>query len=124
MFIIPAFSNAQSKPIDVVKARDVSRFVIVQSPIAVKLTFKLDTFTGNVYQLVVDSTGNNLWQHMTTQFTLSPDTKYPDTKNYSLFVSTLAIRYTFLVNTNTGTTWQLVEDSNTKTLSFAPMSDE
>ena len=123
-FIIPTFCKAQSTQTDATKPKEISRFTIIQSPIAAKLTFKLDTYIGNVYQLVVDSSGKNLWQLMTREVTLLPDTRYSETRNYNLFVSTLGMRYTYLINTNTGATWQLFEDTNTKAYFFAPMNDQ
>jgi hypothetical protein len=45
------------------------------------------------------------------------DVQKPGVINYQLFASGLAMRYTFLLNTNTGLTWQLVADEN-KVLSF------
>jgi len=116
--------NAQTAQTDATKSKDLPRFTIVQSTIAVKLTFKLDTYTGNVYQLVVDANGKNLWQLMTRIPTSLPDIRYDGTRNYSLFVSTLGMRYTYLFNTNTGATWNLVENTDTKAEFFEPMDDK
>ncbi len=100
------------------------RFMIVQSPIGVKATFKLDTFTGNVYQLQVDTAGKDLWFPLIRlPATTTADITYPNSNNYTLSVSTLAIRYTFILNVNTGATWEWVVNPKTKETFFAPMSD-
>lgn len=122
-FVMPTVAKSQANQTHSTNSNEGSRFMIVQSPIAVRLTFKLDTYTGDVYQMVIDANGKNLWQHVDRNFTSLPDTRLPETKNYDLFVSTLGMRYTFLINTNSGATWQLTEDTNMKTLFFAPMID-
>jgi len=122
--LIPAICQAQSVQPPALKGKDGARYEIVQSPIAVKQTFKLDTYTGEVYLLVHDFNDKNLWQRMSREFTLKPDPKNPDSRNYRIFVSALGTRYTFLINVNSGTTWQLFEDTDTKALFFKPMDDE
>lgn len=90
------------------------RFSIVQSTIAARGTFKLDSYTGNVYQLVLNSSKNETWQLMKKDSSSTPDIKYYNAKNYILFVSTIGMRFTYLMNVNTGATWQLTEDQATK----------
>ena len=80
------------------------RFSIVQSPIAARETFKLDSYTGIVYQLVVNADKKELWQMLRRTLTSYEDTHYPDRCNYKLFLSTLGVKFTYLINVNTGAT--------------------
>jgi hypothetical protein len=90
-------------------APETSRFEIIQSELAAKVTLKIDKYTGKVFQLVKDSKGLS-WQ-------LIPAEKHPGEKatankvNYQVFTSGLAVRMTYLINVNTGASWQLCEDS-------------
>lgn len=95
------------------------RYSIIQSTIAAKGTFKLDSYTGNVYQLVLNANDNETWQLMKKDSSSTPDIKHYNSKNYLLFVSTLAMRFTYLMNVNTGATWQLTEDPTTKEAFFS-----
>ena len=122
--LIPVLCNAQSTQADVTKVTDNARFVIVQSTIAVKLTFKLDTYSGFVYLLVADNDSKYSWQLMHIEGIPKADTYNLNTRNYSLFVSPLGVRYTFLMNTNTGATWMLKEDTETKAMFFKLMDGE
>ena len=71
------------------------RYMIVQSPLAARLTFKLDTYLGNVYQLRVSSTGEDIWERVIRMPGITEDTQLSNTSNYCLFLSTIANRYTF-----------------------------
>lgn len=97
------------------------RFIIIQSTIAAKATFKLDSYTGDVYQLVANKDNNEAWQILKRMQGSSEDTRYPNSRNYNLFVSTLAIRFTYLINVNTGATWEFVIDPKTQEDFFAPI---
>ena len=39
---------------------------------------------------------------------------FPDKINYQLYMSGISIKYTFLINVNSGVIWQLVEDDSDK----------
>ena len=41
--------------------------------------------------------------------------------NYQLFLSGISLSDTFLINIHSGKTWQLVENSNNKTLIWQPV---
>ena len=97
------------------------RFEIIQSPLAVTETFKLDTYFGDAQQLYVDSNGTYYWHSLLRLPGKGLDTWLPNSSNYSIFFSTLGVRYTYLLNVNTGTTWQLVIDKKTKVYFFEPM---
>jgi len=81
-----------------------SRYEIVQSTLVARLTFKLDKQTGHVSQLVHDSGGDETWE-------LMPVVGLPAVSSpgchYQLFLSGLAVRFAFLVNTDSGRVWQL-----------------
>lgn len=94
------------------------------SPIVVRATFKLDTYSGVVYQLKVDTNGRELWQLLKRTGSTWMDTTYPNTSNYSLFVSSVGLQYTYLFNVNTGLSWILVQDPKTKENSFEVMDDK
>lgn len=89
------------------------------SELGVKISFKFDKYTGNIYQMVRAEDKSLTWQPMKKEETIN-DTQKPDTINYQLFSSGLGIKYTFILNTNTGLVWQLVHDDN-EVLSFQIM---
>ena len=84
------------------------RYEIVQSEIAVKNTFRVDRFCGNVAELVADDQGLNHWQSMAVE--AKPAFVADGRPHYQLFTSGLAIKFSFLMNTATGMTWLLVVD--------------
>jgi len=88
------------------EASSTSRFRIIQSDLVVRLTFKLDRYTGAVSQLVKNSDGNSAWQLM--DISPLPVVKIPDHARFQIFTSGLAVRFTFLLDNDTGKTWQLV----------------
>lgn len=99
------------------------RYQIVQSPIAAKGTYKVDTYKGNVYQLVVDNNDNETWQQLTRTGHINNDNKIDGQRNYEIFLSSIAMRFTYLINLNTGATWQLVEDPDTKETFFSSIRE-
>lgn len=90
-------------------APETSRYQIVQSELAAKITLKIDKYTGRVFQLVQGSKGLS-WQLIVAE-KHSEDKATPDKVNYQVFTSGLAVRMTYLLNVNTGATWQLSEDN-------------
>ena len=88
-----------------------SRYRIVQSDLTAKVTFKLDRYAGSVWQLVKDKDGNNDWQSME----VSPlaAIKAPDHARFQIFTSALSVRFTFLIDNDSGRTWQLVQSTST-----------
>jgi hypothetical protein len=79
------------------------------SDVAAKYTFKVDKFTGDVYQFVQREDKTYTWQFIEKE-TSDKDILKQDNINYQLFSSGLGIRFTFLLNINSGLTWQLVRD--------------
>jgi len=99
----------------------VQRFYLIQSTLAAKGTFKLDAYNGDVYQLVLTPKKDETWQKLTRFISNEIDPKQENFDNYTLFVSPLAMRFTYLMNVNSGATWQLKEDPQTKEIFFSPL---
>jgi hypothetical protein len=90
-----------------------ARFEIVQSNIAVKFTVRLDRYSGNVDELVVDDSGELNWRPMNRVHHSLKDSILPEKVNYQIFTSGVALKSTFLMNVNTGATWVFTEDTKT-----------
>jgi hypothetical protein len=84
-----------------------ARFEIVQSELAVRWTFKLDKFTGAVFQLVATKDGGVAWDEVPRLRSRAPDPVTPNRVNYQIFISGMIARNMFLMNVNSGATWQL-----------------
>jgi hypothetical protein len=95
-------------------APNTARYEIVQSELGVKITLLIDKYDGKVYQLVEGKTGLT-WQSMNVE-KHTIDKATPDKVNYQIFTSGQGVRFTFLLNVNTGATWQLAEDTVTSIL--------
>lgn len=89
-------------------APETARYQIVQSELAAKVTLKIDKYSGKVFQLVEGEDGLT-WQSLYAE-THTLDKATPNQVNYQVFTSGLAVRMTFLMNINTGASWQLSED--------------
>lgn len=87
-----------------------ARYEIVQSSFVARLTLRLDRFSGVVDQLMSRPDSTIGWEPIVRRSHRDPDTQVAGRANYQIFTSGIAIRYTFLINVNTGTTWELVED--------------
>jgi len=90
-----------------------ARFEIVQSTLAALQTFKLDKQTGSVQLLVKKIDGSDGWEDLEVVGLKA----VPASGNrFQLFLSGIAAKYTFLLDTQTGTCWQFVfaEDEKTK----------
>lgn len=92
-----------------------SRYELVQSNMAVRLTLKIDKYTGDTYQLVEDKKENiTFWAKLSKIKHEDDDLSLSNMKkvNYQFFTSGIGLRFTYLININTGATWQLVVDKN------------
>ena len=118
---IPASNIGNSLSLTQQQTINQPRFSIVQSTLAAKGTFKLDSYTGDVYQLVTNTSNIESWQLLSKRRHSVPDTQIKNSKTYVLFTSTLAIRFTYLMNVNTGATWQFVQDPQTEENFFTPI---
>jgi hypothetical protein len=104
---------SQSKDVKVHSSTAISnqaRYEIVQSSLAARFTFRVDKVCGNISQLVVTANDKPLWESMSV-------IKLPKCNNdgkirYQLFLSGLAARHTFLMNTDNGKTWQIRSFTN------------
>jgi hypothetical protein len=82
-----------------------ARFEIVQSEVAAKWTFRLDRYTGRVWQLVQTRTNANAWEAMTV-LGLPPQVT-PAAPRFQIFTSGIAAKYTLLIDNQSGQTWVL-----------------
>lgn len=82
-----------------------ARFEIVQSPLAAKWSFRLDRFSGRVWQLVHTKDEGNTWEEMI--FVGLPKPQVSTRARFQLFTSGLAARHTFLLDSDSGKTWVL-----------------
>ena len=125
LFISPGLSPAQyeerSLSDEKTSAPADSRFEIIQSTIAAKVTLLLDKYTGNVSQFVLGR--DNKWTWQTIERLKHPQDSNPNPNkvNYQIFTSGIGVRYTFLLNVNTGATWLLAEDTLRRTLYWNPI---
>ncbi|HMN79163.1 MAG TPA: hypothetical protein PKA20_04440, partial [Burkholderiaceae bacterium] len=83
-----------------------SRFELVQSTLAARWTFKLDKYTGRVWQLVRTKDDDNTWEEM--RVFDRPSVPGPARPRFQIFTSGLAARHTFLFDADTGKTWLVV----------------
>lgn len=81
-----------------------ARFQIVQSEMAAKATFKLDRFTGRVWQLLSTPDGN-IWSQMSVE-SLSPNGVPSSAPRFHIFTSGVALKFTYLLDTMSGRTWE------------------
>ena len=82
-----------------------SRYEIVQSTLAARLTFRLDKFCGNIGQLVTTKTDGVTWEQMLVVGL--PKCQSDGKIRYQLFTSGIAARHTYLLNTENGKSWQI-----------------
>jgi hypothetical protein len=87
-----------------------ARFEVIQSELAAKWTFRLDRFTGHIDQLVKSSDGGSMWEAMLIVGLPPVESTHA---RFQLFTSGLAAKFTFLIDTTTGKTWELAS-SKTK----------
>jgi len=104
-------------------APETSRYQIIQSELGVRLTFKIDKYLGEVYLLVKGEDDRLTWESMIKEeHPFDEAIQNQEKVNYQIFTSGLGIKFTFLINVNTGATWQLVEDTEDKLLFWTPVS--
>jgi hypothetical protein len=95
-----------------------------------RLTFKLDRFTGRTWQLVVDENDNEQWYLTQVKGGLPPSPAggatggavAPKTARFQLFLSGRLARSTYLLDCQTGQTWQwTLINEKTKEFAWWPM---
>ena len=98
-----------------------ARFEIIQSSIAAKATYMIDKYFGfTFYAVENDSASTIKWELIKSE--LHPNDKVENINkvNYQLFISSISLRFTYLLNVNTGATWKLYKDSDTGELFWEP----
>ena len=89
------------------------RYEIITSSIALRETYLLDKETGDTWQLVSGYSGYK-WEQIPRQE--HPHDIVPEHHKgavYQITLSGIAVKGSYLINTLTGATWKLYEDSDT-----------
>ena len=102
--------DLQTSPRAQTTVPDTARYEIVQSPIMVKWTFRLDKYTGRVWQLVKTKDDDYAWESMPVVGL--PKSPIDFKVRYQIFASGIVVRSTFLLNVETGKTWVLTSFKN------------
>lgn len=93
---------------------DASRFVIVQSTLNLRDTFRVDRWTGTTEILATRDDGTLAWSRVTF-LDGAPSTH--TAPRYTLTLSTVAAKGAYLIDVDTGRAWFLVETA-AKTLAW------
>jgi hypothetical protein len=102
------FTFAQSKDSNIHASSTVgsqSRYEVIQSTLAARWTFRLDKVCGNIGQLVSTNNDGITWESM--RVIGLPKCSADGKNRYQLFLSGIAARHTYLLNTENGKTWQI-----------------
>lgn len=105
-FWLPAAVLAQDRftpPHQLTTPASTARFEVIQSPLVAKWTFRLDRYSGRVWQLVKTRDDDTTWEEMPVID--RPQIQPPSRPRFQLFSSGLAARHTFLIDGDTGKTW-------------------
>lgn len=104
------------------------RYEIVSSSLKRSHTFKLDRYSGKVFQIVKTNTEDydRIWEEIGINSHPENTQKVTiyDTPSYQLFVSGMMASDVFLMDTKKGYTWNLSNDSATNVLFFYPIVSE
>lgn len=84
-----------------------ARFVIVQSTDSLRYVFKLDRYSGNIWQAVYDEDGKTVWQEMA--IIDLPKPAQPAVPRYQMSLTALGMRNVFLIDNLSGMTWMLLQ---------------
>ena len=109
MLAVPAVARGDINVHQSTAADPDSRYEIVQSQLAARWTFRLDRYTGEVMQLLLNKEKENIWEKVLVQDLTK--IKNPTRPRFQIFTSGLAARHTFLLDTVSGKTWTLIFDS-------------
>lgn len=99
------------------------RYEIIQAH-ALRFTFKLDKYTGDVYSLVepYSARGSYRWKKVPSIGSDYDKLENKKTINYQMFMSGIAFRYIILTNIHSGKTWIMYEDPD-EGYFFAPIDE-
>ena len=81
-----------------------SRFEMIQSGIGARFTYRLDKFTGRVWQYVKGANDEDGWQEMI----ISPKPTASSKPKFQIYLSGIGARYSFLIDNDNGNTWVIV----------------
>jgi hypothetical protein len=88
------------------------RWEFFMSEVVAKVTLRIDKHMGDVYVLAQRRDGTITWELIRRENS-EFDIRKEDSINYQLFSSGIGIQHTYLINTNSGFTWRLVESRGT-----------
>ncbi len=92
------------------------RYEIIQSNIKRSLFLKLDKYSGDVFQYVLTSENRGTWQRIDI---LGKTNTTTATISFQLFLGGIAAADCILLDINSGDTYKLYEDTDTKELFFS-----
>lgn len=104
-------SNNDKKYNSVTTSFSGGRFEFIMSDLVVRHSFKIDKYTGDVYMLVKRDDDSFTWD-LLLRDPSDNDKQFDNKINYQLYMSGIAVRFCYLLNTNTGITWQLVKSKD------------
>ena len=113
--LMPLTSFAAENQSAVKTSTDGGRYEIVQSEIVRSHFFKLDKYTGNVYQMVQKKDGSRTWKKMVV-IGLGLDEIKENTINFQIFIGGIAASDCLMINIHSGNTYQLYKDKDDDTL--------
>ena len=95
-----------------------SRYEIVQSTLAARWMFRLDRQKGFIYQIAHTKDDDLVWEQMDVS---GLPVGAASGIHYEIFLSGLAAKFSFLMNLDTGMTWQLQSstDPTTKEIGYS-----
>jgi hypothetical protein len=113
LFSVSSSAFAQDEPAPAQRSTSIAeaRFDVVQSPLAQSFTFRLDRFTGRVWQLT--SVRGGLWEWEETPVPEPVPVTTPNRPRFQLHVSGISLSQTLLIDTETGKSWQFTKESPT-----------
>ena len=110
----PFVINAQESTYHVsTSVPDTARFEIVQSSVLVRLTFRIDKHTGRNWHVAEKTDGAFVWEEMYREGA-DDDQSDSEKPHYQIFSSGILAKQTILMNTDTGESWYVVEDSDSE----------
>jgi hypothetical protein len=107
-----------------------ARFEVIQTNSNIRTALKLDKYTGTVYELVRNK---DLVRAKDEEFAWGVTKRLPhpldkndstSLVNYQIVTSSVGVRYTFLVNINTGATWKLTADPDKEQSYWYPIKSQ
>jgi hypothetical protein len=100
-------ADTDSRPVHAqTTAPSAARYEIVESTITVRDTYRLDRYTGRVWRIVKSKDDETLWEEMSVREL--PQTGDTSSPRFQIFLSGIVAKISFLLDTKTGKTWQVV----------------